>query len=247
MPVDAILSDWNGTLIKYRDELPLLRHIAVDVFKSLMPFHPFRMVRIIRARGQLETLYREGLQTEEFDFIRAMFDVYNDRIINGTPVSVIQRSIERYAGMQRIQQSLDHRVLQAIMKCHQRGKLTGILSAGYRYGIETILMVSGYRQYFDLFVADLLKEQDGKAVEFELAIYKRKHELLRKLIKDRGLDAGRVSYIGDSEDDEGCFEIVGYPVLAFLSPDELKNKYSMNHAVFVPENEGDLLRYLGCV
>lgn len=244
MPCDAIICDWNGTIIAYRNERPILEGIAVDVFKACFPFHPFRMARIFKARRELETLYQEGRRDNEFDFVREMFRVYNERIINGVAVSIIYRSIEKHANKRQTQAKLDHRILRPIKECHQAGKTTGIFSAGYKYGIERILAVAGYDRYFDFCEADRLREDDGRAVEFALDVYKRKPTLLLELLRDRNMDASRVAYLGDSEDDEGCFEIVGYPVLAFLAPEELKESYAQKYKAFVPADEKDLANYL---
>ncbi len=246
MPCDAIICDWNGTLIGYRTERPILEGVAVDVFKASIPFHPFRMARILKARRELETLYREGRRDNEneFDFVREMFRIYNERIINGVPVSIIRRSIEQHANKQQTQAKLDHRILRPIKQCHQAGKTTGIFSAGYKYGIERILTVAGYYRYFDFCEADQLRENNGRAIEFALDIYKRKPTLLLGLLRDRNMEASRVAYLGDSEDDEGCFEIVGYPVLAFLAPAELKESCARKYKAFVPANEKDLVNYL---
>ena len=243
MPCDAVICDWNGTLIAYRTERPILEGVAVDVFKASIPFHPFRMARILKARREMETLYREGRHDAELDFVREMFRIYNERIINGVPVSIIRRSIEQHANKQQTQAKLDHRILRPIKECHQAGKTTGIFSAGYKYGIERILAVAGYDRYFDFYEADQLRENDGRAIEFGLDIYKRKPTLLLELLRNRSMDASTVAYLGDSEDDEGCFEIVGYPVLAFLAPEELKESYARKYGAFVPEDEKDLANY----
>jgi len=58
------------------------------------------------------------------------------------------------------------------------------------------------------------------------------------------MDASTVVYLGDSEDDEGCFEIVRYPVVAFLAAEDLKERYARKYKAFVPENERDLANYL---
>jgi len=244
MSIDAIICDWNGTLISYRDERHLLEGVALDVFRATLPFHPFRIVRILRARKQLEALHTEGRSDAGLDFVRAMFSVYNDRVINGTPVSVIHRSIGKYAASPQTQRALDLRVLRTIRHYHQAGTITGILSAGYGYGIERVLTAAGYYRYFDFCKANLIREHKGKVTEFCLALYQRKHEALLELLSERSLDAGRVAYIGDSEDDEGCFQMVGHPILAFLSPNGLKERYARDYNAFVPENEHDLLTYL---
>jgi phosphoserine phosphatase len=244
MSCDAIVSDWNGTIIEYRDEKPLLEHIATDIFKASVPFNPLRMVRILRARGELDRLYREGRRDAGFDFFREMFKVYNEQIIRGTPASVIRRSVDRYAAREETQTRVDHRVLRPIEACHREGKPTGILSAGYKYGIERILAAAGHDASFDFCEADQLREDSGKAIEFGLSIYGRKQGILLKLLQDMDLDATRLAYIGDSEDDEGCFEVAGHPVVSLLAPDDLKELYAGKYGAFVPANERELADYL---
>jgi phosphoglycolate phosphatase-like HAD superfamily hydrolase len=246
MPPDVIICDWNGTLIEYPDERPVLENTARDVFKASFPFHPLRMTRILRARRELEELYRRGRGKAEAAFIRELFRIYNERIIKGVPVSVILRSIEKYAHKPQTQAKLEYRVLRPIKECHQAGKSTGIFSAGYGHGIERILAAAGYAECFDFIEADKLKENKGKAIEFGLNIYKKKPPLLLKLLQDRNIDASRVAYLGDSEDDEGCFEIVKYPVIAFLAPDELKQRFALKYRAFVPKDEKDLADFLSC-
>jgi phosphoserine phosphatase len=244
MPIDAIICDWNGTLIEYRDEKPVLENTARDVFWASFPFHPFKMMRILRARTELENLYLRAQRGNEFDFIREMFKVYNEQIINGVPVSVILHSIERYARKPETQAKLDHRVLRPVRECHQRGKTTGVFSAGYSHGIGRILAAAGYDRDFDFIEADVLKQNSGKATGFGLDIYKNKAPLLEKLLKERNLDAKRTAYIGDSEDDEGCFEMVKYPVVAFLAPEELKQRFAAKFKALIPRDELELSYYL---
>jgi phosphoserine phosphatase len=244
MPVDALICDWNGTLIEYRNERPILENVAVDVFKESFPFHPFRMVRILKARRALETSYSELQHHTEADSVRELFRIYNKRIVNGTPVSIIRNSIDKYATRPDVQAALDLRILRTIKEFRNAGKMTGILSAGYGYGIERILTVAGYYKFFDFCVADNIEEDNGKAIEFRLDIFTRKADQLLKLLNERSMDANRIAYLGDSEGDEGCFEIVGHPVLALLAPEELKYTYAKKYGAFVPNDEADLLNYL---
>jgi phosphoglycolate phosphatase-like HAD superfamily hydrolase len=246
MPPDAIIADWNGTLLEYRDERPVLEKAARDIFKASFPFHPLRMARILRAKKELETLYSKGARNADFDFIRELYRIYNEKIIRDVPVSTILRSVEGYANRRQTQAKLEHRVLRPIKMCHQAGKTTGIFSAGYGHGIERVLSVAGYAQYFDFIEADKLIENNGKAIEFGLNIYKRKPTLLLTLLKDRNIDPRKVAYLGDNEDEEGCFEIVGYPVVAFLATDELKEKFARKYKAFVPSDEKELADFLSC-
>ncbi|HUV53232.1 MAG TPA: HAD family hydrolase [Dehalococcoidia bacterium] len=244
MSINVIICDWNGTLIEYRDEKPVLENTARDVFKASFPFHPFKMMRILRARRELERLYLRAQRGNEFDFIREMFKVYNEQIIKGTSVITILRSIEKYAFKPQTQARLDHRILKPVRERHQAGKTTSIFSAGYGHGIARILAAAGYDKDFDFIEADILKQNSGKAVGFGLDIYKNKPLLLEKLLRDRNIDAGKVAYLGDNEDEAGCFEMVKYPIVAFMAPDELKQKFAQAYKAFVPKDEKDLINYL---
>lgn len=244
MPCEAIISDWNGTLIDYRDEKPVLEALAASLFRKSIPFHPLRMGRILKARQELESLYAEKRRDGDFDFVREMFRVYNNRIVRGLPVSLVHQTVEEYARKPETQARLDLRMLRTIEECHRRGMSTGIFSAGFRYGIEGILGFAGYRRYFDFCEADDLERDDGKAVGFPLRIYRNKPALLARLLEERGIDAARTAYVGDSEDDEGCFEMVRFPIVPFLAPENVKEAYARRYGAFVPQTELELQDYL---
>jgi hydroxymethylpyrimidine pyrophosphatase-like HAD family hydrolase len=243
MPPKAIICDWNGTLIEYRDERPILESIAVDIFKASVPFHPKRMARILKAKKELESLHSAIYNEDGLDFVTEIFKVYNGKIIKDIPVSIIHRAVERYARKQKTRNRLDYKILRPVNKAHEEGKTTGIFSAGYGYGIETILKAVDYYQIFDFYEADKLKYSDGRAIEIGRNIYKRKAELLPNLLEKQNLKASITAYIGDNKDDEGCFEIVKYPIVSFAAPDEQKELCARKYKAFVPKDEMDLQKY----
>ena len=51
-------------------------------------------------------------------------------------------------------------------------------------------------------------------------------------------------YLGDSDDDADCFKMVGYPVVAFLAPEDAKKRYAEEYNAFVPRDKPDLEEYL---
>ena len=244
MSFEALISDWNGTLIQYRTEMPVLERVGVDAFRASIPFRPLRALRILKARGQLQAIRRQGRPDTDFDFIKDMFGVFNQMVVSGLPTSVVLASFDRYAKSGETQSKLDLRLLRLIKESHEAGKTTGILSAGYRYGIERVLTVAGYRHCFDFCEADGFRTERGRVIEFGLNIYGNKPKLLNRLLAERHLEAAQVAYIGDSEDDEGCFEIVGYPVVAFFAPDEFKDRCAQKYKAFVPGSESSLRDYL---
>jgi phosphoglycolate phosphatase-like HAD superfamily hydrolase len=246
MACEALISDWNGTLIEYRTEMPALECVGVDAFRASIPFHPLRVLRILKARAQLRALRSQGRPETDFDFIKEMFSVFNRMVVSGLPTSVVHASFERYANNSETQSRLDLRLLRVIKGLHEAGKTTGILSAGYRDGIERVLTVAGYRHCLDFCEADEFRTENGRVIEFGLNIYRNKPKLLNRLLAERHLEAAQVAYIGDSEDDESCFEIVGYPIVAFLAPREFKDKCSQKYGAFVPDSESSLRNHLLC-
>lgn len=240
MALEAIVADWNGTLISERNETPILKHIAVDVARSLIPFHPLKLAKLLSAERELTKLYREGRQDEEFDFVSAMYQVYNQKIIDGTPMSVVRKSVERYAKKPEVQEKLDFRILRLLRKYHDENRICGVLSAGYVYGIDRILAISGYRDSFDFLFADTMVENGGKASRLLLKIYKHKTLLLKKLLEEKKIDAAKTAYIGDTEDDEGCFKLVKYPVVSFFAPDDFKVRCAQKYCAFIPNGEKEL-------
>ncbi len=244
MPPKTIICDWNGTLIEYRDERPILESIAVDIFKASFPFHPRRMARILSAKKELELLHNAIYSEEGPDFVTEIFRVYNGKIIKDVPVSIIQRAVENYARKQKTINKLDYKILRPVKKSHDEGKTTGIFSAGYGYGITNILKAAGYLNLFDFCEADKLIHNGGRAIEIGRNIYKKKAKLLPDLLERKKIDAGITAYIGDNQDDEGCFEIVGYPIVSFSAPDEQKELCARKYKAFIPETEMDLQKYL---
>ena len=244
MACDALISDWNGTLIEYRTEMRALERVGVDAFRASIPFHLLRALRILKARAQLRAIRSQERPDTDFDFIKDMFCVFNQMVVPGLPTSVVQSSFDKYSRSAETQSRLDLSLLKLIKESHEAGKTTGILSAGYRYGIERVLTVAGCRQHFDFCEADEFRCENGRVVEFGLNIYGNKPRILRRLLAERHLQAAQAAYIGDSEDDEGCFEIVGYPVVAFLAPREFKDKCSQKYGAFVPDSESSLRAYL---
>jgi phosphoserine phosphatase len=245
MPPALLLCDWNGTLITDRDEKTILGYVAKYIFRASIPFHPLRMASILSGKRELDALHDDDSHIKgDFDKVKVTIDTYNNRMLRGVPISLIHKSMERYARQQDTLDKLDYRLLRVVEKCHQEGMTTGVFSAGLKYGIETILDAAGYYNSFDLYKADSIEEDNGKAVRYGLTIYRRKPEVLLKLLDERNISLGEVAYIGDSEDDTGCFEIVGYPIVSFLAPDELKEKYARQYNAFVPGREDDLLHFL---
>jgi phosphoglycolate phosphatase-like HAD superfamily hydrolase len=214
MTCSAIICDWNGTLFEDVDEEAIVKAIIVDLAKSYIPSHPFKFARLIKTKNELEMLNRKRKQGLGNDHIVEELQTYSEKLIKGVPMSLVRRLVEKYSNRRDVQNKVVFKVLRPIAERHRAGITTGILSAGYSYGIQMILKSAGYGDCFDFYEANILTETEDRAIGFTLSIYKNKADLLLKLMKDLDMDSQKTAYMGDSLDDAGCFEVIGHQVLA---------------------------------
>ena len=245
MACEALISDWNGTLIQYRSEMPALERVGVAAFRASIPFHPLRAVRILKARGQLRAIRRQGRPDTDFDFIKDMFRVFNQKVVSGLPTSVVEASFDRYSKSAETQSMLDLRLLRVVRESHEEGRTTGILSAGYRYGIERVLTVAGYRRHFDFCEADEFISEDGRVIEFGLNIYRNKAKILHRLLAERHLEAAQAAYIGDEAKTKKVLRDRAIPRRRLsCSPTTSSSSAPGSTGTFVPDSEASLREYL---
>jgi phosphoserine phosphatase len=244
MAPQTIICDWNGTLIGHRNEMPLFSFVGNGLFKASLPFCLRKAARILKGKRELKVLQLEAKKMSVHEYVAEIFRIYNARIVEGFPLKVVHHLIDEFAALPETQEQLDHNILRPVAECRRDGKTTGILSAGCRYGIEATLKVAGYGASFDFYTADELEHSNGRMVGFGLSIYGNKRTYLLDLLNERNIAPETVAYMGDTDDDAECFDIVGYPVVPFLAPDEAKERFARKYDAFVPEDEADLLRFL---
>ena len=247
MTCKAIICDWNGTLFEDADEEAILRVLASDLARSYIPWNPLRALRLLRAKNKLETINARRGQYPATERIMEMFRIYNEGIIKGVSAALIQRIIQNYARRPDVQGKVVKSMLRPVVERRKAGLITGILSSGYKYGIETILQTAGYHDCFDFYEANILGVASGKATGFKLDIYTNKAEVFLKILKEKRLEADQAAYVGDSLYDAGCFELAGYPIVSSLTPKELKEKFARQYRAFIPKDEADLRRYLNSI
>jgi len=244
MTCSAIICDWNGTLYEDIDEEAIVKAIIVDLAKSYIPSHPFKFARLLKTKNELETLRRKRNQGLENDRLVEILQAYSEKVIKGVPMSLVRHLVEKYSNRRDVQDKVVFKVLRPVAERHRSGITTGILSAGYSYGIQMILKSAGYVDSFDFYKANILTETEDKAIGFTLSIYKNKAELLLKILKDRDLDPKKTAYLGNALEDVGCFEAIGHPIVSFLTPEVLKRQFAQKYGAFIPQDESDLARYL---
>ena len=253
MPIKHIVSDWNGTLISHRDEFHLYSKIALDLGKAQLwngiPVHLIKLLQLYRMKNRMEKMYALGRTGNDPDFVEKMYSIFNNDVVLGLPVSFIHRSVDNYAA--RASMKLDLRLIRPLEQASKEGTSLGILSAGYGLGIRRTLEEAGLGNLFDPSdtIADVLEEKDGRAVGFHLRIYKNKLTYLKtEFFGKRQLKDTDTAYLGDTTDDESCFEYLasvgGYPIVPILASNDFKNHCVKKYNAFVPESEKDFLLYL---
>jgi phosphoserine phosphatase len=252
--IKSVVSDWNGTLIKNKDEAPILKGLGMWILKAAAnPFHPIRkypqcrVFHLLKMKQKLELLYDEKRKDKEFDFVSEMYKIFNEDVIKGLPVKYIRRFVDNYAGDPNTQSMLDRNIFYPLTIRRNALDKVGILSTGYDLGIARIIKESIYSKNglrLDFIISNPLERKNGIAIGFSLANYKKKHEILEKLFREGKLEPDTCAYIGDSLEDEGCMSLVPYPIVSFYAADEFKQYAASKMKAFILEKERDLFELL---
>ncbi|MBI3190103.1 hypothetical protein HYZ41_00190 [archaeon] len=247
MPIKNIVSDWNGTLIKYPTEGRLMGEIGSSILNSDPYFeHPVKSitngVRLMKHMTHLIDMkkkYKAG--KIEYD---AIYDYFNENVLRGTPEQIIEKAVKKYAA--KAAEELDTGLLKAIRDFYNEDKNTGILSTGYMNGIIKTLCTLGTIPFHTVAANDI-EWKNGEAVKFDLNIYKNKEKFLDDVFfKEHKYRPDETTYIGDTEEDEKCFEMVKYPIASFFATDDFKQHAAEKYNAFVaeePEEYGRIIKY----
>jgi len=246
----AIVSDWDGSLIKTKDGGSIMKPIGMAALKaacnpfSSMRKHPqVRVHKLILLKLKLEKLWKDK-DTDKVVITEKLFDIFNEHVIKGLPSSFVLNAIRESARSSETKKKLDRRMFNVLSEVKPNLERMGILSVNSEYGIGEILRFAGLTNLFDFVCGSQLVEDRGTAIGFSLVTFKKKPQILLRLIRKGILPITDCAYIGDSPDDEGCFELVQHPIIPFLASEEFKQRCAKKYRAFVPENEQDLRNYI---
>ena len=253
MSYKAIISDWNGTLFEPPTDEALNKKIAYavldDTKKALTRGKLWRVTdiyKLLKTKSELKRLiqqYEKGEVT-----LKELYKPFNENVLRGRDVALIEDAVIKYATESALM--VDKRIVRPIKKVHyENGKGTGILSVSYDYSISRILQHAGFKYIFGgiNIVAHTLKKDGDKAIGLTNDIYDRKAEVMEdEFFRNRGFREHDTFYLGDSEDDEPVADLLdeGNFIVPFFASDDFRERMASKHKAFVPENEGDLLKYL---
>jgi len=259
MTIKNIISDWDGTIIKnpgkiikfeigpyYFEnmdrEIEHLIDFTLDVSIFTMLFNPYKFFKFLSAKWDMIDAYLKS-KKRDIDLVAEIYRIFNKKVAKGLTKDGVINTIDTLTKFDA-RDYLDKRILNVIDKAHKNGANTGILSEANEIRISKTLVKSGYRDVFDFIVANKIKFKGESVEEFCLDIHRNKDKYLKQIMDEYKLNPEETAYIGDNENDEPCFEMVGYPVVAFMAGEDFKEKCSKKYGAFIPEGGKDLHDFL---
>jgi len=239
-----IVCDWNGTL--FRDTLE-------EAYFAGLCWRQYRLAARrgdIRRMGEMTILgaqcywlyFAARLHPRRtLDYIARVIGLVNRRVIRGLPRAELEDFTRRYA--RRVRRKLDRRLLEPLRDFRAAaGVPLGVISSGCRIGVEAVLAEAGWP--FDFIVANEFRTAGEVCEAFEFSLTDNKAAVLGEVLARRGVDPRHVMYVGDSEQDEECFRLVGMPVVSFFARRRMKERFARQYGAFVPADRADFERHL---
>ena len=250
MPVDLIVSDWNGTLLDQPDDEAFNRRLAYAkvgaAVRAALRGRVWRLrdvaaaVRTKRSMERLVAGYRAGRNT-----LAELYAVYNLGVVSGLPVPFVEAVADAYA--RDIAPLADRRMLTALRTAHDHGASIVVLSAAYERGIALTLRACGYDDIVDEVVANVLETDGAAARGFTTRYREGKAEAFAGLfIERRGHDPARIVYMGDGTVDEPIAGLLppGHFVVPLLAADSFRRRMEADHGAFAPDTDRELVAHL---
>lgn len=217
--------DWNGTLIEFPDEGRLWKHVGVGLLREAVKHRrPLRTAGLLWAMRKLRRLteqYRAG----RIDY-GAIYDVFNPSVLRGVPVATVDRLTQEYAEKPETGIALNHDLLATVAGPVD---IKIILSTGYRDGIRRVLRNRGYESVPTRIEANDLVVDSEERVDYFNHRRINKGQFLPGLLTEEEIDGQDTVYIGDRADDEGCFDIVAYPVLSHHATPTYRSQFQRRY------------------
>jgi phosphoserine phosphatase len=239
-----VICDWNGTLFADTLEEAFFFGLCRRAFFQAVRRADARKAARLGALGV--RCYRQYLLARRDPqhvprYIARIVGLLDADVFSGLTREDVTTYARGYA--RRIQRGLDRRLLEPLRALRAEvGVPLGVISAGCRAGIEAALAEAGAA--FDFVIANEFRWAGDVTAGFEFRIADDKHERLDRFLAGAGIDPADVMYIGDSPQDEACFDLVGLPVLSFRATEEHKRRFARDCGAFAPASRAEFEAYL---
>jgi len=242
--VKLLICDWNRTLCRDYYEEGYFGGICWRVFfSSVIDADVPRFLSLMRLGIKCYRLFWRAMWHHDraLEYVEQIMELVNEEVISGLPVGFVEEFTSRYA--LRMACKLDRRVLEPLREARERfGLRMGVISSGSRRGIERALAAAACGM--DFVLANDFRVEGDTVAGLELRIMHNKADVLEDLLRREGLDPRDVMYVGDSRQDEECFQRVGWPVVSFLARKKDKRLFARRCGAFVPADAEDFRRHL---
>ena len=237
-----VICDWNRSIFKdYFEEtfcLQIFKFVAIKALKNLdIP----EIISLILLAFKSKHLLWRAKKVKTIDSISALIELLNKDLFNRITADDLANFLKTYvkAGAAK----LDPRILEPLRNLKkQKNVRLGIISSGYYHGIKQILENAGF--IFDFIIADDFLSIAPHGMRFDFKVNSNKGDILKRILLEERVESKNVMYIGDDSRDEGCLQMVGFPVAAFLATDENKHRFKKIYNAFVPKTQRGFEKYL---
>jgi len=231
MKVKFVVADWNGTMISDTDDSAVLKQIGEDQESYCMkrPHKWGKLIKMVKVKKTLQQMLRQyQLNPEENkELVNEMLKQYNEYVINGAPLGVIEGSILKYGNSARFR--MVHSVFESLINTNMNDARLGILSSALKKGIDSALGKNAM-QFFWFVDGSELYANSKTADRIELRNYHNRSEALGSHIESmNGINPDNVVYIGDDFKDQKCAEYVGRFVVPPLAWEKFKSHMSSRY------------------
>lgn len=239
-----VVCDWNGTLFGPPTAEGMNKAIAYAALRDDLAHGRLGDAwKLLAARRELKA-NKAAYDAGRCD-IADVYEVFNEGVVEGRPVALVDAVVERYA--RRTARQIDQRAVRSLRVARGRGLRTAVLSTCYRHSILAGLAAAKADDIFDgqdVVAHRLLRDEKDstKAFGFTLELYGRKAGALREeFLEKRDFEPEETIFMGDTEEDLAVISVIPPEnfVVSLLASDEFKTLASRNGA-FVPEDEADL-------
>jgi phosphoglycolate phosphatase-like HAD superfamily hydrolase len=256
MPYRFIISDWNGTILRYpTDEnqnkkiaYALLDNAKLKIKKGNL-FALWNLGQLLLAEIELKKCF-EKYQKGDLP-LHEVYEPFNRHVLRGQDYKFVGNIINQFADECVRKDDVDKRILDSISLAHKHGSKTGILSTSNNVAIYRTLIRLGSENLFDVIESiSLIKHQingELKLLGFTFDINNRKPEYLEtRFLRRYNLKEKDVIYFGDSVDDIGIADMLpaGNFIVPFFATDEFREYAAKKFGAFTPDTKEDLDCYL---
>jgi len=235
--LQMIVCDWNGTLFRDRLEETFFFGLCRRAFwRAALRGRVGKVGRLIGRGVRCYLAYRAARKDPQrtLEHIARIVGLLNPVVFAGLGREELDAYARAYT--RKIQPLLDRRLLDPLARIAATTEIpVGVISAGCRRGIEVALAEAGLRP--DFVIANEFRFDGEVTAGFDFSVGENKRELLADLLSRRGIDPADVMYVGDSPQDEPCFDLVGLPVVSFFADPADRARLARKHGAFAPTDQ----------